>query len=209
MRHKAVILLGATETFGQLLNRFDDKKDEIKIRGELSRLADEKERLLTELGRMVLAREGSSPQTSPYAEGLAAIQDIENQENAKNEELKRLLSVPPATQTQGATIPQVTCSHCGTTVAISVLCCPSCGDNLAEQKAQFKQCGQCGTYYSSDNRFCINDGCELVDLPVSQAQPEPDQTPQPQEEESLTCSSCGASIDAHDRFCGSCGARIA
>ncbi len=201
---REVILLGATETFGQLLNRFDDKKDELKIRGDLSRLADEKERALAELGRMVMIREGGSPETSPYREGIAAVQAVEERERAKQDELQRLLNANAAPQAQpGGGAPRVTCPSCGTVVAVSAVCCPSCGDTLAEPKSQYKQCATCGTYYPADHRFCINDGSELVELTVVQPA---DPAPAP---EARACPSCGASVGAGDRFCGSCGTPLA
>lgn len=147
------------------------------MRGELSRLAKEKERLFAELGRSVMSWEQNLPRNFPFADNIAAIKSIEAQEAERQQELARIQQASYSAQqlstpVQASSTPMVSCPSCQAQVPITAAHCPSCGCDLSAARQQYKRCAKCGTYYPADNRFCINDGCELEDIPNPKPAPD-------------------------------------
>lgn len=233
--------MGATESFGQFLNLIDSKKDEVKVKGELARLAKEKERLLAELGRAVMSWEQNLPQDWPFADAMAAVKAVEAQESERQQELVRIQQASYSAQqlstpVQASGVPMVSCPSCQTQVPLTAACCPSCGGDLSTVRKQYKQCPKCGAYYPAGNRFCMNDGGELEDIPnpepvVLDLPAEPSDVSAPVEESSIVedgideisveddvieeeqtetrvCQVCGEPADEGNLFCGACGARL-
>lgn len=212
--------MGATETFDQFLSLEDIKKDETRVRDELSGLGREKERLLAELGRVVISYDQSQLPDVPFAELIADIRSVEEQENSCQQELARIEAASSYIQQRNGTVqtsgaPMVSCPSCHASVSLVAACCPRCGDDLSEVRGQYKRCVTCGAYYPAEYRFCVDDGGELVSLsaPVQEADSSYDSCDSEVDESATeasisVCPNCGEPAGEGDVFCGSCGTRL-
>lgn len=219
-----------TALLGKGMDAADKKTQELKLQSELNRIATSKEKALADLGRAVIVREGSHPSfAATYADQVKAIGDLEAQEEAIRQRLEALqvsdiLVSGTALQTATAAVQGHACPACGTPVVLEAMYCPSCGDNLATLKAQFKKCPTCNIYYPQDSAFCEKCGTKTVMLEIAKAITS---TSEPQKLENEVgqaapeavriveettpavnaCSFCGAPLKPGAAFCGSCGAR--
>ena len=123
---------------GKGMNAVDRKTKSLKLQAELSRVSNEKGRALTELGRMVYAREGENEAfLDTYGQQIQFIRDFESQEANLREQIAELQNAnnvapqaPPAQE-----VFATHCSSCGAGVPEGSLFCIACGTRLEVPEA--------------------------------------------------------------------------
>ena len=130
---------------GKGMNAVDRKTRSLKLQADLNRVSNEKKSALTELGRLVYAREGENEAIlAIYGQQFQAIRDLELQEANLREQIAELQSnnntapqAPPA-QEVFATY----CSACGAGVPEGSLFCMACGARLETSETSEQQASE-------------------------------------------------------------------
>ena len=221
-----------TVLLGRGMDAADKRSQLIKIQSELNQIAKSKELALAELGRAVLEQEGSDKLfVSKFAAQVKAVGDLEEREDLLRKRIEDLQTGKTlvsgfAMQTANAAVEGCACPSCGAMVTLDAMYCPSCGDNLATLKENYRICPRCNVYYHSDYAFCETCGSKTEALPLPQSPMSNLEsghtsewisgegvegvalgTSQGRDEGEDSCPSCGALRKPGTAFCGACGNR--
>ena len=208
---------------GNGVNVAESKTQELRLKAELSRINQSLEAAYAELGRMVYAGEGQEASLrARYALQFDAVANLSAQEGVLRQQIEELQRAEAMRSMQGANIQRYACPVCGSPVTLAMPNCPSCGDNLASLKSNFRMCPACNRYYSADSMFCENCGSRTIEIPVEQptshvAVTQDEHAAQNDVaaggfvslgDDGKVCPNCGSPILPGTAFCGNCGARL-
>ncbi len=154
-----------------------DKRTQIwRLQAELSQTTKKKNELFKELGLTFFQKESENAEpASEYSELFDQITELEKKESDINDQIEKVKNAEPAkdkdADQEAASADEIgnlliTCSSCGSQVDIGSAFCPTCGNDLSSDKADFKKCPKCNIYYAEDVAFCGQCGTRLEDISV-------------------------------------------
>lgn len=207
---------------------FADRRTQIvRCQQDLMNLGRQKMQLFANLGQRLLADEqGNQDFARKYIAELAAISNVEQQENEIRAQLAALQHMPM--------VPRqfLRCVRCGARVLADARFCSQCGENMNNTRIRYRYCSRCNVYYGADAMYCVRCGARIgvaaSSMPQSDMSRVDDAVPDPQqpmsdcegetyaatqpaapESASGVCPRCGTPAEPDATFCGECGMSLA
>lgn len=184
---------------GRGMNAADKKTQTFRLQADLSQATAAKEQALANLGRAVYASGLSDP---TYADQIREIAQLDAKEAALAQQVMALQGGA------GGAMRSTLCPTCNNPVSLDSPRCPTCGDNLASLKAQYRMCPQCHSYYSADFAFCEMCGVQTVKLPIAALGESHNNKHPGLPAQDSRCPVCHEMTKPGAVFCGACGTRL-
>ena len=151
--------------------KFKPQKDINRLRGQIKKLAREKEKMFPVLGEATygLFLQGAVDQPS-ISETCMQLRSLDEQMSAAQSEIDRIRQVAEQMKASAGMEAQVSCPRCGSPARFGAPYCGNCGQGLVgAANTPSLACPVCGNPIAGSSRFCAECGTLLETQPAPPA----------------------------------------